>query len=34
MPHYLTTKQKVMGAPNFGNRVGVYQNFLKELVVS
>ena len=34
MPHYLTSKQKVIGAPYFGNRVGVYQNFLKQLVVS
>ena len=33
MSRYVTPKQKVMGAPDFGNRVGVYQNFLKQLVL-
>ena len=33
MPRYVTPKQKVMGAPNFGNSVGVYQNFLKQLAL-
>ena len=33
MPRYATPKQKVMGAPNFGNSVGLYQNFSKQLVL-